>query len=299
MGGVKKLAQGLLVGLIVAGTVLGALVLSVRGQSNRLAELPIPTVTLQLVFTSPTATHTPTALPHVTLSPTPQLTPSDTATPSPTPTVCPVPPDWQRYVVGPFDTFALIAQRFNVTPAQLMQANCLSEPRVTMGATIYVPPFRPTPTIIFSCVPPFNWMIYIVRPGDTLNSIAARYGTAVYTLMRANCLSSAFIYAGQRLYVPPVAPIVTFTLTPFVPTFTATPTVTPPGITVTPTAIPTTPVITITPSETIAPTDTPLPTDTPTPQPTVAPPTATLPPSDTPLPPPTEVPPASATPSAG
>jgi LysM repeat protein len=277
----------------VAGTVLGAMVLSVRGQSNRLAELPIPTVAVtELVFLTPTSTATPVIEPGVTVPPTIVQSPSFTPTPPPTPTVCPLPPEWQRYVVGAFDTFVSIAQRFSLTPDQLMRANCLSQPIVKTGDTVFVPPFRATPTIILSCAPRFNWMPYIVAPGDTLSAIAARYGTSVVALMQANCLASSMIYAGQRLFVPPVPPIVTFTSTPIVPTLTPTPpivtltpTATPPiDITPTPTlditTTPATPIVTVTPTEIVVPTDTP-PADTPTPEATVMP---TVEPSATPAP---------------
>ncbi|CAG0937605.1 putative autolysin SsaALP [Thermoflexales bacterium] len=280
MRGVRSLSSGLFMGLIIAATVFGALILSVRGQPASISELPIPTVTLQIVFTSPTAMRS------VTPPTTTSITPISTSTPTPTPTVCPIPLDWQRYSVGPFDTLILIAQRFNLTPEQLVRTNCLDQPSVTVGQTIYVPGFKPTPTSI-RCFPPFNWASYIVQPGDTLSSIAARYGISVYTLMRANCLSTTFIYYGQRLYVPPIYPSVTFTPTPIIPTFTPTPDLVSPTPTETPTMIPTTPVITDTPT----PTETPGPTDTPSPTVTPAP-TDTSEPTATP----TELPPATYTP---
>jgi lipoprotein-anchoring transpeptidase ErfK/SrfK len=44
---------------------------------------------------------------------------------------------------------------------------------------------------------------YIVRPGDTLAKIAARYRTTIATLMRLNRIKNANrIYVGQRLIVP-------------------------------------------------------------------------------------------------
>lgn len=45
-------------------------------------------------------------------------------------------------------------------------------------------------------------MNYIVRPGDTLFGIAARFGTTVDAIMRANRLQSPFIYVGQQLFIP-------------------------------------------------------------------------------------------------
>ncbi len=285
MRGVRSLSSGLIIGLIIAATVFGALILSVRGgQPTAISELPIPTVTLQIVFTSPT----PTPTRGVTQPATTSSTATASPTPTPTPTVCPIPADWQRYSVGPFDTLISIAQRFNLTPDQLVQTNCLDKPSVTMGQTIYVPGFKPTPTYV-PCFPPFNWVVYIVRPGDTLSSIAQRYGLSLYTLMRANCLTTTYIYYGQMIYVPPIYPIVTFTPTPIIPTFTPTPPIgsltptIPPSDT--PTVIPTTPVITVT----LGPSDTPGPTDTPgltnTPGPTDTPALTNTPaPTDTPAP---------------
>lgn len=43
---------------------------------------------------------------------------------------------------------------------------------------------------------------YVVKPGDTLYSIALRYGTTVEAIMRANGLPNATIYAGQTLVIP-------------------------------------------------------------------------------------------------
>ncbi|UFJ43066.1 LysM peptidoglycan-binding domain-containing protein [Brevibacillus humidisoli] len=46
-------------------------------------------------------------------------------------------------------------------------------------------------------------MNYVVRPGDTLNSIAARFGVTVSELIRVNRLTPPFlVYPGQTLYIP-------------------------------------------------------------------------------------------------
>ena len=295
MRGIRSLSSGLFIGLIITATVFGALVLSVRGnQPTTISELPIPTVTIQDTFVSPTPTRSLTQ-PAATAN---AAAPS--STPTPTPTICPIPTDWQRYSVGPFDTLISIAQRFNLTPDQLVQFNCLNKPSITTGQTIFVPPFQPTPTNV-PCFPPFNWIIYVVRPGDTLGSIAYRYGISLYTLMRANCLSTPYIYYGQTLFVPPIYPIMP-PPTLIIPTFTSTPPIGSPTPTIppadTPTAVPTTPVITVTPgpSDTPGPTDTPAPTiaptEPPTAEPTVAPTVApTEPPTAAPTAAPTEPPP--------
>ncbi|WP_429843233.1 LysM peptidoglycan-binding domain-containing protein [Brevibacillus sp. FIR094] len=46
-------------------------------------------------------------------------------------------------------------------------------------------------------------MNYVVRSGDTLNSIAARFGVSVQELIRVNNIAPPyFIYVGQNLYIP-------------------------------------------------------------------------------------------------
>ena len=302
MRSIHGLSQGLLVSLVIAATVFGAFSLSLyrSSPSNLLAELPIPTLTPDLNYRSPTPTATSYMPPSVTL----EISPTPTATPSLTPTACPLPADWQRVIVGPFDTLALLAQRFNLSPDQLARANCLAQPVVTVGQAIFVPAFQPTPTQV-PCYPPFNWASYIVQPGDTLSAIAQRYNISLYALMRANCLTTAYIYAGQYLFVPWINPIVIFTPTPIIPTFTPTPiasvppteTTTPPvNATATNTPLPTitataepgeTPTETPVSTPVGTPTVTPLPTGTPAPVPTG---TATLAPTDTPVPPSTPIP---------
>jgi LysM repeat protein len=59
-------------------------------------------------------------------------------------------------------------------------------------------------------------IVYYVRYGDTLFSIAMRFGTNVPAIMQANGLMSDYIYAGQRLIIPlyPITPGPTATLYP-------------------------------------------------------------------------------------
>lgn len=46
-------------------------------------------------------------------------------------------------------------------------------------------------------------MNYVVQPGDTLWSIASRFGTSVQAIMQANGLANPnFIYVGLTLYIP-------------------------------------------------------------------------------------------------
>lgn len=64
------------------------------------------------------------------------------------------------------------------------------------------PTSSPIPTPIPTSTPQ---VIYTARAGDSLFSIAARYGTTVEAIMEANGLASEWIRVGQRLVIPSVA----------------------------------------------------------------------------------------------
>jgi len=82
----------------------------------------------------------------------------------------------------------------------------------------------PTPTLTPTFSPSIG-EIYVVKQGDTLRSIAQRYGVTVAQLARANNMgSTSMIYVGTKLIIPsPTTGTSTPTATP-TPTPTATPT---------------------------------------------------------------------------
>jgi type VI secretion system secreted protein VgrG len=132
-----------------------------------------------------------------------------------------------------------------------------------------VPPANTAyPTATVCSGPPYGWSRYIVRFGDTLNSIAVANGVSTAQLQAANCMGSSItIYAGSALYVPHAAtqvivPTRTFTSAP-APTKTKRPA---------PSNTPKPP-----PSDTPV----PAPSDTPVPPPTAEPPTSAPPATDT------------------
>jgi LysM repeat protein len=53
-----------------------------------------------------------------------------------------------------------------------------------------------------------NKVNYRVQPGDTLNSIAARFGVPVEEIIRANNMQYPYqLFAGQNLFIPTTRPI--------------------------------------------------------------------------------------------
>jgi len=99
------------------------------------------------------------------------------------------------YVVRYGDTLYSIARRFGVSAYAIAQANHLQNPNlIYVGQHLVIPG---------GGSPPSGGVWYTVRPGDTLSSIAWRYGVSVWTIANANGISNPnLIYAGQRLYIP-------------------------------------------------------------------------------------------------
>lgn len=91
------------------------------------------------------------------------------------------------------DTLFAIAARYDTTVDVLVRANALPNPNfIYAGQRLFIPAASSEPLPTTS--------VYVVRPGDTLSSIARRAGTAVETILRANGLVNPnFIYSGQRL----------------------------------------------------------------------------------------------------
>ena len=54
-----------------------------------------------------------------------------------------------------------------------------------------------------SCPPPNGWVLVMILPGDTLETLAFRYHSTPQALMAANCLVSPYILPGYGIYVPP------------------------------------------------------------------------------------------------
>jgi len=150
---------------------------------------PTPTGTL-----APTST--PTATPTGTL-PAPTATPTKTATPTAT-----LPPGQTvTYKVKTGDTLYSIARKFGVSIQALMAANHIANPNyIRVGQILIIPNPSATPGPTPTGQPTTT---YVVKPGDTLWSLARRFGTSVEAIARANnIVNPNRIYVGQRLTIP-------------------------------------------------------------------------------------------------
>ncbi len=107
-------------------------------------------------------------------------------------------PTTSEYIVQPGDTIWSIAARFNTTVEAIAIANRLINPNfIYVGQKLIIPAPGQAPAQVSTP------RIHIVRYGETLTSIAFRYGTTVEAIMRANNLPNPnFIYVGQRLIIP-------------------------------------------------------------------------------------------------
>lgn len=162
-------------------------------------------------------TATPTATATLIHTPTPTGTPTRTPTITPTPTPTP-----RVHEVESGQALSQIAQLYRVDVDELAAINNIQNVRALRpGQILIIPPSFNESTENNGSLPP--QMIYTIKEGDTLSSIAFEYGTPMETIIAANPgLNLDLIFPGEKIIVPLSTPTPTAT-----PTATATPTRTP------------------------------------------------------------------------
>ena len=116
------------------------------------------------------------------------------------------------HVVRPGQTLSGIAAMYGVSTWSLANANGIWNWNYVYVGQVLVIPYGGYPTYVRYYYPtyptyyyprPTYGCYYWVRYGDTMSSIAARYGGDPWAIARANGIYNLnWIYAGQRLLIP-------------------------------------------------------------------------------------------------
>jgi len=141
------------------------------------------------------------------MSPVVGLTPANSSLPAAAMTAVihrranPAPYGWQVLTVRNGDNLSDLAITYRTTVGVLLARNRFHDDGsfLAVGRQLWVPRTTRAPR---RAVPARN-ATYVVRPGDTLGDIAARYKVRLSTLLSLNRISpTAYIQPGQRIRVP-------------------------------------------------------------------------------------------------
>ncbi len=145
--------------------------------------------------TSDTVTLTPSLVPTVI------LTSPVASSPIYEPTSAAVPiPSALTYTVRAGDTLFGIALQYGTTVIAIKSTNGLTSDNIFPGDVLTIP--VSTTVIATLPTPSGSQTSHVVVSGETLTSIAERYGTTVEAIQSANGLTSDAIQAGQDLIIP-------------------------------------------------------------------------------------------------
>jgi N-acetylmuramoyl-L-alanine amidase len=100
----------------------------------------------------------------------------------------------KQYKVKSGDSLSGIAFRHGTTVAELKRINRLSNDIAVLGQRLKIPISQSSQQISVA--------IHIVRRGDSLSKISARYNVTINALKRANSISKDTVYLGQKLKIP-------------------------------------------------------------------------------------------------
>ena len=123
------------------------------------------------------------------ISPTASLAPTET--PTPEPTVTPTPSGPFEYEVKENDNCWSIADKFKVDLFVMLAINNFPNGTcpIIPGQKILVPApgmALPTPTAVPSDLPPGTRINYVVKPGDSLGTIASTFNTTINDIINQN-----------------------------------------------------------------------------------------------------------------
>ena len=131
---------------------------------------------------------------------------ADASQPENTPTVASGAPATMDYRVQDGETISAIAAKFNIDVNTIRQLNYLTEDSIFAGQILRIPQTGDiTPDGVATPTPaPFR---YTVQPGDTLGSIADRYGIKPVRIVEVNnLLNPDNLFVGTELIIPDYTP---------------------------------------------------------------------------------------------
>jgi membrane-bound lytic murein transglycosylase D len=108
---------------------------------------------------------------------------------------------WRYHLVQSSDTMASVAHEYRIEPSTLARANQLTASDSLQGVTALVVPVAP------EAARSLRRILYTVRRGDTLITIADRFGVSLTELRRWNHISGTRVEPGRRLHVAEPAPV--------------------------------------------------------------------------------------------
>ena len=130
-------------------------------------------------------------------------TPTPTVTPPPTPTAIPIIQETVllRHIVGSGETLLSLAIQYDVSVEDIQRANNLTSELIRVGDELTIPVLRDSAVAQLSAST--SEFAYIVTTGDTLSTIATKFGSNVENLLAANNLAAGqFIRPGDILVIP-------------------------------------------------------------------------------------------------
>ena len=91
-------------------------------------------------------------------------------------------------------TRIILTKKFNTTVTNIKQLNNLVNDNISIGQNIKIPltEYNEVPTTTIN---------YIVKPGDTLYSIAREYNTTINNIKSKNNLTSNLLLVGQSILI--------------------------------------------------------------------------------------------------
>lgn len=115
-------------------------------------------------------------------------------------------PNFVMYTVKAGDSLYSIAQQYNTTVDKIKSDNKLTSNTLSIGQVLMIGD-KTTDATVEECfgedeVLEEDYVIYVVKPGDNLYSIARKYDTTVSELKRLNNLTSNNLSVGQELKIP-------------------------------------------------------------------------------------------------